>query len=237
MSAIGGSLGVANGVIGNVELSDIGGLATFGVATSTNYSIGGDLTVGAEGVVVAANAAVIAGGNLALTGTGRTGSGAGVEVAVVDGGNTSLAVTGSSTLTLNGTGGSVSSASNDGVELGSQTSTGRVRIQSEAGNITILGNGSDATGTSQTAGVQIGATTIETLAGGHINITGVAPTAATGEDADGVVIENESNILNNVATVGTGSITIIGTAFVGGEAIDMNDGTPNKSVIRSGSGG
>ncbi len=167
---------------------------------------------------------------LSLTGTGSPGTGRGVYVLrpAASGSSTIIRTTGSSTITLTGTGGSTSGDTNAGVWIGTRpgTDSGRVLIESVNGNISILGTGgvwntpsTDPGG--NLPGTLISAATIRTTGSGSISVTGYGPTSTDFlyGDRDGISVYDDSII----ETGSGGGISLTGSGRAGGEGIDSND--------------
>ena len=207
--------------------------------------LSGSLNYNAERIVVEAGVQLDVAGNISLTGTGISTSGAGVLIRrSATATQTLLRTSGSSsTITISGTGGSTSNDSNIGVYIGTRDvlDLGTVLIESVDGNIQITGTGGvwDAPSTaadSNVAGLFASGTTIRTTGNGSLSLTGYGPISSTGfttqyGDRDGI------NLINNslLQTGAGGGISLIATAQGTGEAID-NEGTA-AAPISAGSGG
>jgi hypothetical protein len=140
----------------NVPLADISSLS---ISTGTGDDIidqfaqitglSGSLSYNSQKILLRGEASIDISGNISLTGTGSPGTGQGVYVLrpAASGSSTIIRTTGSSTITLTGTGGSTSSDNNAGVWIGTAagSDSGRVLIESVNGNISILGTGVSGT--------------------------------------------------------------------------------------------
>lgn len=147
-----------------------------------------------EGVYLAGatSFAKSAGGAIAITGT--SGGDDGVEISEAD-----ITNQGTGTLTITGTGGSVS-ATSDGVLI---AGNGSSLISVDNGAMQIMGTGG------RDDGIDSSGALIRTTGSGNLTITGTGGSVAEG---DGIVVTGASN---QFLTSGTGNITLSGTATVG----------------------
>ena len=225
---------------GNITLA--GGLGGAGSAAGTATNISG---IHLDGVTIDA-----AGGNIALRGTGVSGSNSANGIHVTNAGR--IETLGAGTITLNGTGGAgtdtnrgvyidgagttVTSVNGDiaitghgagtGVDnRGIYLSGGAKVAASGAGNVTLDGTGS-AAGTNYNYGVYIKQSGTEvSAASGAVSITGHG--AGSGTDNYGVHMYDFAK----VAAAGSGDITLIGTGGASTGSYNMGVYISDSSMI------
>jgi filamentous hemagglutinin family protein len=247
----GGVIGAAGD--GNVSVTGFGSAAPGGansgvvlnstLATSSISSNGGTLTVtgtgGANGtggnnhgVHVLSNALIQSGnGNMLVTGVaGGTGAGAANNGVLLEAGGV-ISSTGSGSVTIVGTGGSLGGAgtgsdSNNGVFISGAGS----RIRSSGGAISVTGNAGDLTGDDGgiNNGVRVsggavisGGTNASVLVSG----TGGGNASITGGGNDGVLVDGAGS---SISADGSGTLTVTGIGGMG--AAGQNQGVAQVSA-------
>jgi hypothetical protein len=159
------------------------------------YTLGNNLQATGPRVVIKAGSDIEVFGSADITGTGTTGTGAGVVIEAPATATQTTLNLATGSLTISGTGGQTSNSVNAGVVIGTAntSSLGRVVLTSGSQAITINGTGGvfDASDSTSTSGLDIGAATIQTSSG-NITLIGSGPTSATSSlgDRDGVPIVN-----------------------------------------------
>lgn len=175
-----------------------------------------------EGVYLAGATSFAKSAGGAITITGTTGGDDGVEISEAD-----ITNQGTGTLTITGTGGSVS-ATSDGVLI---AGNGSSLISVDNGNMQITGTGGRDDGLDSSGAL------IRTTGSGNLTITGIGGSVAEG---DGIVVTGASN---QFLTSGTGNITLSGTATAG-DGVELAStltlavsATSNGQITITGDGG
>ncbi|WP_090143255.1 YDG domain-containing protein, partial [Limnohabitans sp. DM1] len=202
---------------GNITLG--GGTAgtgvghAFGSSTAAAPTSTAAVTTTSDGITLNGTAISAGGGNITMTGTSNASNGSGINAI----NNSSIITSGAGAITLTGTGkASGGTASLNGVGLLSTPVTGG------SGGVTIVGNASAATTSgAYTYGVMVKNSTVSTVNGGNISVTGTGG-GGTANTNYGFSIDGSGK----VAASGAGNVSITGVAAnTSSSAININAGS------------